>query len=74
MLTQQPSAGRRWQDTVSPPDSLPEDPHVSKARHGSKKMLLRFGAATSHSQGDELSWEKSYIAYLGKENRSNIHE
>lgn len=28
----------------------------------------------SHRQGHEPSWEKSYIAYPGKENRSNIHE
>lgn len=28
----------------------------------------------SHSQGREPSWEKSYVAYLGKETRSNIHE
>lgn len=28
----------------------------------------------SHSQDYEPSWEKSYIAYPGKETRSNIHE
>lgn len=35
---------------------------------------MRVGAAISHSQSHEPSWERSYIAYPGKETRSNFHE
>lgn len=37
-------------------------------------MYLWSGAAMRHSQGHEPTWEKSYIAYPGKETTSNIHE